>query len=103
MRENRTVVFASGQMSKPSSHSTITGGKLAAADFSELADQRDPVPGQSPLHRRTDAPQQRDRLPGEKLRGLGAAENREATRLVEVRGDLCENLLSLNPIDAVMP
>jgi hypothetical protein len=52
-----------------------------------------PSPAKPPLHRRSDAPQQRDRFAGEEPRGLSAAENREAARLVEVGSDLCEKFV----------
>ena len=40
-----------------------------------------------------DAPDDRDRLAGEEVGGLGAADQREAARLVEVGGDLGEELV----------
>jgi hypothetical protein len=103
MCENRSVVFAASQMSKPRSHPAIAGGKLAVADLSEQTDLSDAVAGEPTLHCRSDAPQQRDRFAGEECRGLAVAENREAARLVEVGAIFARNLLSLNPIDTVMP
>ncbi len=93
MCENRAVVFAAGQMSEARSHPAIAGGEFAVADFGELTDQSDAVAGEPPLHRGPDAPQQRDRLAGEERRGLAAAEDREAARLVEVGGDLREKFV----------
>src|SRR5205085_8425532 len=90
MCQNSTSVLAAGQVSQPRSHPAIARGELAFADFCKLADQDDAVAGEPPLHRQADAPQQRDRLAGEECRGIGAAENREAARLVEIGGDLCE-------------
>src|SRR5271169_368281 len=93
VRENRAVVFAAGQLSKPRPHPGIAGGKLALANLGELANESDAVAGEPLLHRHSDAPQQRDRFTGEKRRGLTAAEYGKAARLVEVGGDLCEKLV----------
>ena len=58
-----------------------------------MADQRDAVTGEAPLHGRPDAPQQRNRFVTEECLRFTAAEDRETPRLVEVGSDLCEEFV----------
>ena len=53
--------------------------------------------GEPRLRRGADARDDRDRLVGEEIRGLRAADDREAARLLEIRRDLGEELVVGQP------
>jgi len=59
----------------------------------QVADGRDAPLGEARLERRADAPDQADRLRRQERHRFGAADHREAARLVEVGRDLGEELV----------
>jgi len=75
----------------------MAGGEFALPEHGELADYRDAVTGQAPLHCGARPPQHRDRLVSEKVGGFAPAEHREAARVVEIGGDLGEELVVAQP------
>ena len=82
---------------QPPADLAVARNKLGLLDASQLADQRDAVPGEAPLHGLAYPPQQTDRLAGEKGPGLGPADHRETPRLVQFRGDLGQELVVAEP------
>ena len=72
-----------------------SGGGDVIADLKtcELADQRDPVAGKTLLHGLAHAQWKANRLVGEEGPRLGPAEDGEAARLVQVGGDVGQELV----------
>ncbi len=92
MGNDGAIVGSLGETGEPRAHPPIARRELPLADLRELTDEGDAVGGEPALQRRSDAPQQRHRLVGEKSRRIVPAQHREAARLVEVGGDLGEKL-----------
>ena len=82
---------------QPRADPAVPCSELALAEPGELADQGDAVAGQAPLHRRTHAPQHRYRFVGKEGGGIAAAQHRKAARLVEIGGELGEELVVAQP------
>src|SRR6185437_16519269 len=91
------VVLAAREAREAPADGAVAGGQLALLHRLKLADARDPVAGEAALQRRADAPEQADRPLGEERERLGPADDREAARLVEVGGDLGEELVVAEP------
>src|SRR5215470_15357476 len=87
MGEYAASILATGQAGDPRSQPTVAGSEFAVSEIGELADQRDAVTGEAPLHCRPDPPQQRNRFVGEECLRFTAAEDSETPRLVEIRSE----------------
>ena len=75
----------------------VTRDKFSFVDAGQLSDPNNAVLAEALLHGLAHAPQQADRLVGEEGSGLGPANHGEAARLVQVRGDLGEELVVAEP------
>ena len=77
-------------------------GAVAAHQFAlvgalEIGDQAEAILGEAARGDLADAVDQRHRLVGQECRGLGLAQHGEAARLVEVGGDLGQELVGGQP------
>jgi hypothetical protein len=93
VRADGAVVLASGQVPQPLSHAPEAGVKVAAVPAEEVADEADSSAVERLLARGSDAPDEPDGAAGKEVTRLGAPDDGEAAGLVEVGGDLGEELV----------
>ena len=93
MRIDGAAVLAARETRQTRADPAVTDVELALPKHGELADQSDAVSCQTTLHRGPHPPQQGHRLVGKKRGSPAAAEHRKTARLVEVGGELGEELI----------
>src|SRR5262249_3505465 len=94
---DQPIVGAASKPSETRSLLAVAARQLAFAGPLEVADRAQPVFGKARLRNPADAEDQRYRLRREETRGFAPAEHRKAARLVEVRGDLGQELVAGKP------
>ena len=92
VRRHAAVVLAARQMIKPVAHGAVAAQQVAAFHLLQLADAADAVLFQRGRERLADAPDHGHRLPGQEVRRLCLADDREAARLAQVRRYLGQEL-----------
>ena len=93
LRLDAPAVDAARQAEQPTTFTAITAKEIAVLMPPEIGDRANAVLQKPFLHRLADAPDQADRLWCEKLQRFGFANDRKSLGLVEIRGDLCEELV----------
>ena len=86
-------VLAAGEATEPVAEAAEAQDQRLAVTAAQVGDGADALALQRGQGGAADAPDDRDRLAGEELVGLGAADQPQAARLVEVGGDLGEELV----------
>ena len=94
---HRPVVDAAGEARQARALGAVAARQFDLAGALQVADGAQPVAREPLLRHLADAENQRHRLRRQEGRGLGAAEHRKAARLVEVGGDLGEELVAGEP------
>ena len=97
VRIDGSVVLATGAETEAPADLAVARDKRGLVEPGELADEGDPVPGETLLHRLAHAPEQADGLVGKKILRLGPSDHRESARLVEVGSDLGQELVVAEP------
>ena len=102
LRVHAAVVDAAREPPQPAPLDAVAAHQVGLVGLLQVRDGVVAVALQPRLRRLADAPDEADRLVARKRR-LVLAEHRKAARLVEVGGDLGEELVGRSPIETVMP